>query len=104
MGRCTPDQAGRVLSQHVLVQLHTTGSPSDKLPDIGALCREHRGQCPLLLQITSPEGWITTIKPKARGMTTIDPSHEFLQRLENMVGTDAVFCGGSRGVIPATSV
>ena len=65
------------------------------------MCRNYRGNCSLLLQVSSQEGWVTTIKPKARGLTAVDPCNEFLEQLESLVGTGNIRCGGSRGTIAA---
>ncbi len=92
-------EARRELSQHVLVQLRTTGGPSEVLPELRELCSSHRGKCPLLLQVSSPEGWVTTIKPKARGLTAVDPCNELLERLEAIVGPGSVLCAGARGAV-----
>ena len=96
------ENARRELSQHLLIKLRTTGGPSEILPDLQQLCRHHRGKCPLLLQVSSPEGWITTIKPKGRGLTAVEPSSELFDRLEALVGAESVMCGGPRGAIAAS--
>ncbi len=97
------EAARRELSQHLIVQLRTMGGRSEVLPELRELCRNYRGKCSLLLQVSSPEGWVTTIKPKARGLTAVDPCNEFLEQLESLVGTGNIRCGGSRGTIAASA-
>ena len=97
------EAARRELSRHLLVHLRTTGGRSELLPELRDLCYSHRGKCPLLLQVSSPEGWVTTIKPKARGLTAVDPCNELLEQLEAIIGTGSVLCAGPRGAVTATS-
>jgi DNA polymerase-3 subunit alpha len=92
-------EARRELSRQLLVQLRSTGGRSETLPDLHDLCQSYRGKCPFYLQISSPEGWVTTIKPKARGLSAVDPCNEFLQKLEELVGRQNVRCCGSRGAV-----
>ncbi|MFQ5805663.1 MAG: DNA polymerase III subunit alpha [Phycisphaerae bacterium] len=92
-------EARRELSQHLVVKLRTTGGPLETLPDLRDLCRSFRGRCPLYLQISSPEGWVTTIKPKARGLTAVDPCDDFLRQLQALVGAGSVRCSGPRGAV-----
>jgi DNA polymerase-3 subunit alpha len=89
----------RELSRHLLVQLRTTGGRSEALPRLRELLRKHRGKCELVLQITSREGWVTTIKPKGRELAAVNPCNELLEQLESLVGADNVVCGGARGVV-----
>jgi DNA polymerase-3 subunit alpha len=95
--------ARRVLTRHLLVRLRTTGTASETLPDLRELCESFRGKCPLLLQVTSPEGWITTIRPTARGLTTVDPCDQLLHKLDTLVGADNVCCCGPRGAVASGS-
>jgi DNA polymerase-3 subunit alpha len=100
VGRIVPiAEARRQLSQHVLVHLHSTGGPLEMLPDLRGLCANHRGRCPLYVRISSPEGWVTTIRPKAPGLSAVDPCDEFLEGLEALVGPGNAWCGGARGMI-----
>jgi len=96
-------EARRELAQQLLVRLRTTGGRSETLPDLRDLCRSYRGKCPLCLQISSPEGWVTTIRPKARGLSAVDPCDDFLQKLVELVGPDNVRCCGSRAAVIAAS-
>ena len=98
------EAARRELSRHLLVHLRTTGGRSELLPELRDLCSSHRGKCPLLLQVSSPEGWVTTIKPKARGLTAVDPCNELLEQLEAIVGTGSVLCAGPRGSVTASTM
>ncbi len=98
------ERARRELSQHVLVRVQTTGGESQTLEQLRNLCRRHRGRCPLVLQVTSPEGWVATIKPRAPGASAIDPDTEFLRALGALVGESNVLCGGPRGAIAVGQV
>ena len=82
-----------------MVRLSTNGGESEKLPDLRDLCRSNRGKCAVILQVSSPEGWVTTIKPKARGVSMIDPTDKCLRKLESLLGPGAVLCAGPRGVV-----
>jgi DNA polymerase-3 subunit alpha len=95
------EAARRELSRRLLVRLCSTGGPSPALADLRDLCRDHRGKCPLYLQISSPAGWVTTVKPQARGLAAVDPSQDFLQKLGMLVGADNVRCAGSGGAVTA---
>ena len=95
------DQARRQLTQHVLIRLRTTGGRSETLPELRDLLRRYHGKCPLIFQISSPEGWVTTIKPQRSSAAGVDPSDEFLTELETLVGPENICCRGPRGVVDA---
>jgi DNA polymerase-3 subunit alpha len=92
-------EARRWLTQHLLIRLRTTGGRSETLPELRDLCRRYHGKCPVVLQITSPEGWVTTIRPKRPGLAAVDPCDAFLAELAALVGPDAVRCRGARGTV-----
>lgn len=99
------ENAVRELTRHVLVRVNSVPplagsvSSSDLLPRIRDLCRKHPGKCPILLQVASPEGWIATIKPKARSTSGIDPAPELLHALQALTAPAPILCAGPRGTI-----
>ena len=90
------ETARRELSRRVLVQLRSPGDPAQTLPGLRDLCQSHRGECELIIQVSSPEGWVTTIKPRARGLAAVDPCDELLEQLEALIGVESVRCAGAR--------
>lgn len=92
-------EARRELSRQVLVRLRSTGQPSELLPELRDLCQRYRGRCPLYLQVTTPQGWVTTIKPTSRELAGVDPSDDFLERVQELLGRGSAWCQGPRGVV-----
>ncbi len=89
------DRAEREYARAVVIRLRTLGRESAALPELQALCRAHRGPCPLFLEVVSPEGWIATLK--RRDGPGVDPSPEFLGAVRELPGVDDVLCCGGRG-------
>jgi DNA polymerase-3 subunit alpha len=90
------DDARRKFAQSVLVSLQTTGGPSDVLPRVQELCVASRGKTPVLLRVSSPEGWVATLRGGNGG---IDPSDDLLASLSALAGAENVAVVGPRGPV-----
>ena len=93
------EQACEQLAENVVVELHTSGGPSDRLRQVRDICKQHRGTCPLILKVCSSDGWEVTLKPKVRGANRVTPTRDLLQGIETILGEDSVYCTGPRGGI-----
>jgi DNA polymerase-3 subunit alpha len=93
------ERARREYSREVVIRLSSAAGALDALPLVHELCRTHRGRCPVYFEVTSPEGWVATVK--ARESMLIDPSAEFLERVGGLAGVQSVFCCGPRGSLAA---
>jgi DNA polymerase-3 subunit alpha len=89
-------EARRRLSRQLVLHLHSGRVPADVLPDLQALIAAHRGPCPLFVEIESGDGLCVTFKLRGGG---VDPSDEFLARMEWLVGQRSICCNGPRGAV-----
>ncbi len=92
--------ARRLYSREVVIRLRNgTPTPVD-LAALRDICRQHRGNCPLYLEVQSEEGWAATVKVRDPG--TIEPDAALLANIEAIDGVAGVLCCGHRGAV-ATS-
>lgn len=94
------ERARQTLSRNLLVRLQTAAGPMESLERIREACKASPGSVPLMLQLSSPEGWITTVKAGGG----VNPSEEFLGRVESIAGPENVACVGLRPVWGVTPV
>ena len=91
------DQARRVLSRSVIVQLRTSQQTLELLPRVQSVCRTHQGPCQVYFEITMPEGF--DVMMRGRRTASVDPNDEFLASLGALVGEQRVRCRGPRGAV-----
>lgn len=88
------ERARQTLSRNLLVRLQTAAGPMESLERIREACKASPGSVPLMLQLSSPEGWITTVKAGVG----VNPTDDFLGRMESIAGPANVACVGLRPV------
>jgi DNA polymerase-3 subunit alpha len=91
------DQARREYAREIVIKLRIAAGTLKTLPLIQQVCRKHRGQCPVYLEMTSPEGWTALVKARENG--GVDPSEEFVERVAALEGVQSVLCCGPRGPV-----
>lgn len=96
------EQARREFARETIVRLRSGPEAAATLPRIQQLCRTHRGNCPLYIEVTSPEGWTALVK--GRQAATIDPSEDFIGRVQCLDGVQGVVCYGARGAVGAAHI
>jgi len=92
--------AEREYAREVVIRLRSTDASLAALPKIHELCRLHRGGCTLYLQVSSPDGWVATVK--SQDSSGVDPSVAFIESITAMESVDGVACCGPRGVVAHT--
>ena len=92
------EDAPRMLARELRLRVRSTGAESDALSAIQRVCKAHPGKCPLHLDITSPEGWITSIQLRKPFGVTIED--ELLRELRQILGSENLLLGGARGAVP----
>jgi hypothetical protein len=84
------ERAGELELWDVMIRVRNEPAATETLPRIGDLCRQHRGACPVYLEITSPEGWVATVR--GRQHASVVPSARFIAEVEGLVGVADVAC------------
>jgi DNA polymerase-3 subunit alpha len=87
--------ARQQLTRRLLLRLSSAASP-ETLPRVRDVVRRYRGRCELLLQVATPEGWVTTVRAAD---TPVEPNDELLGALAAVEGVSGVYCRGARGGI-----
>ncbi|MBN2445679.1 MAG: hypothetical protein JXO22_03075, partial [Phycisphaerae bacterium] len=86
------EEARQKLSQRLVLRMNSTGGPLETLDSIQSLCRDNRGGCEVLFQVSSPEGWATIIR--SRSGLAVDPTDDLLAQLRAVPGVDDLVCRG----------
>jgi len=85
-------QARERLTTAVVIRLHCVGTDAGLLERLRDLCRQHRGTCPLFLElITSTELKLTV---RCHEQWAVRPSEELLKQAEALVGEEHVVLVG----------
>ena len=92
------DDARRTLTREVVIHLRSTGGELDLLPQVRTACREFEGSVPVFFKVSSPEGWVATIKPCSGA--AIDPCDPFMERVAGLVGRENIDCVGAAAAGP----
>jgi DNA polymerase-3 subunit alpha len=88
---------GKRLSSGLLVRLPAADASRDMLGKLLALCRAHRGDRPVFLEITARDGLVATIR--CDDSQCVTPNDALLREAEAVVGEGrVVILGGSRQV------
>ncbi|MGE3180692.1 MAG: DNA polymerase III subunit alpha [Phycisphaerae bacterium] len=91
------EDARRKYAHCLIVKMRSVARKDGVLPDLKALCLDHRGQCQLYFEVETPSGATATLKAREAGH--VDPSPLVIERLREMMGAEnLVFCG-PRGVV-----
>lgn len=91
------EQARRELVKDVRIRMQSAGGPSDVLPKLQQLARQHPGKAALVFQLALPDGLTTIVKSRAPLGVTL--SDEFLRAASGIAGAENVTCNGARGML-----
>ena len=77
------ERADEQLAAAVVVRLLTVGTAPEVLDELGRVCRAHRGDRPLFLELTTAEGMKVTVRCNTGGVT---PSGAFCEAIDALLG------------------
>jgi len=80
------EEATTRLAQCVIVKLHCAGTEERMLEQVHAICRKHKGETPLYLQLTTPGGVQVLVRSKAP--TGVRPEEPLTQDVAALLGDD----------------
>ena len=89
------ERARQEYAREVVIKLCSAPGMTEVLPALRQLCRTHRGNCPVYLEVASPAGWTALVK--SRDNVGVDPSDEFVGAVGALAGVQGVLCCGPRG-------
>ncbi len=89
------EDAARRLSSGILLRLASVGINRAALDQLRELCKAHRGDRPIYIEVSTPDGLIVTLR--ADDLLGVIPDSEFVRKAEEIVGPGrAIILGGRR--------
>jgi len=80
------EEATTRLAQCVIIKLHCAGTEERMLKQVHAICRKHKGETPLYLQLTTPGGLQVLVRSK--GPAGVKPEDALTREVAALLGED----------------
>ena len=98
------DEADEKLAARVLLRINCSVIDAAMLDELGAVCREHPGECPLFLEMSTSDGLQVIIRCNGEGGAVL-PNAEFIERAARLLGgrEHVVLVGQDKRVQPEAS-
>jgi len=98
------DEADERLAVRVMLRINCSVVDGAMLDELGAVCREHPGECPLFLEMSTSDGLQVIVRCNGKGGAVL-PNAEFIEQAARLLGgrEHVVLVGQDKCVKPEAS-